>query len=385
MAAKPSVRQHPALSLFRDNSLFANVAPTLLDALIAQVEPRSCGAEEVIFQEGDAADGMYLIGSGTVRIAKIARAGKYETLVYLEQGDFFGEMALYDPAPRSTQAVASEGSVLGFISADGLRAMFDIAQHEITRNLIVTSVRRLRRADAYWVDQLLRHERLSLVGNVVSELMHDVRNPLSTILGAAELMEESRNDPQIVRKSADIVRRSVHNLTLMAQEVLDFSRGKTQVALRVVAVDDLLNDLHEQVLDRLPRGISVVKHIEIEQPLVIDRMRIARALVNIIRNAAEAMPNGGQLRLTMTPAEPDSLEIGVADTGSGIPEDVLPTIFEPFVTNGKPGGTGLGLAISKAVIEAHGGSIAVESRVGAGTSFTIRLPRASAVPLAYAD
>jgi signal transduction histidine kinase len=166
---------------------------------------------------------------------------------------------------------------------------------------------------------------------------------------------------------------------------LDFSRGKTQVALRVVAVDDLLNDLHEQVLDRLPKSISVVKHIELEQPLVIDRMRIARALVNIIRNAAEAMPNGGQLRLSMVSAEPDTLEITVADTGSGIPDELLPTIFEPFVTNGKPGGTGLGLAIAKAVIEAHGGSIGVQSAVGVGTSFTIRLPRLSAVPLAYAE
>ena len=106
----------------------------------------------------------------------------------------------------------------------------------------------------------------------------------------------------------------------------------------------------------------------------IDLHRMLRVFGNLIKNAREAMTTGKNNRLRFTVrAQDSSLQFEVADTGHGIPAEILPKVFEPFMTHGKSGGTGLGLAISKAVVDAHGGSIAVESSE-AGTTFLVTLP-----------
>src|SRR5688572_2737785 len=130
-------------STFDQNNLFADVPSERMPSLMEFVQVVSYKPDEVIFQEGETADCMYLIGRGAVRISKRGRAGQQETLVHLEPGDFFGEMSLYDPAPRSTQAAAAQDTLLGQINRAGLQAMLQISPAELTRNLIITGVRRL--------------------------------------------------------------------------------------------------------------------------------------------------------------------------------------------------------------------------------------------------
>ena len=309
-----------------------------------------------------------------MRISKRGRGGQQETLTYLEAGDFFGEMALYDPEPRSAQATAAEATRLGRIGEPGFAQLLALAPGEISTNLTREIIKRLRNANTHFIHQMMEAERLSLVGSMASSIIHDFKNPMSVIQNAAELLTERTHDPQMVR-FARMIRRSADRMLGMTQEILDYSRGTTSLHLESVAIDQLLEELDDQAFLRLPlTGIRVEKQIHYEGELHVDRSRFVPLLLNIIKNAAEAMPEGGVCRFSVE-GRGDKVVFSIADTGCGIPEELLPRIFEPFVTHGKPEGTGLGMAIATAVVEAHQGTITVESKPGAGTTFDIAIPK----------
>lgn len=145
-------------------------------------------------------------------------------------------------------------------------------------------------------------------------------------------------------------------------------------AERVVGAASLAAEVEQQAqADRT--GVSLQVDVAYDGDIVVDRDALVRALLNLVRNALEATPAGG--RVTLRLARDDdgaTLVIDVADSGRGIPAELLPTIFEPFVTHGKQGGIGLGLANVRTIVEAHGGTIAVDSSPGSGTRFRARLP-----------
>jgi signal transduction histidine kinase len=359
---------------FGANKLFRGVSPEVLELAVGIPEIVEVEAGTLIFGEGDPPDCLYLIAEGCVRISKRGRGGQQETLSYLKAGDFFGEMALYDPEPRSAQAAAAEDTRLGRIGEAGFKQLLALAPGEISTNLTREIIKRLRNANTHFIHQMLEAERLSLVGSMASSIIHDFKNPMSVIQNAAELLTERTNDPQMVR-FARMIRRSADRMLGMTQELLDYSRGTTSLHLETVTVGQLLEELEDQALHRLPlAGIRVEKQISFSGELQIDRSRFVRLLLNIIKNAAEAMPDGGVCRFAVE-NRGDRVVFSIADTGCGIPEELLPRIFEPFVTHGKQDGTGLGMAIAKTVVEAHQGTISVESTPGAGTTFDIAIPR----------
>jgi signal transduction histidine kinase len=362
---------------FRANKLFRGVPADVLHLAIEIPEVVEFDSGELIFGEGDPPDCMYLIADGCVRISKRGRGGQQETLSYLEAGEFFGEMALYDPEPRSAQAMAAEHTRLGRIGEAGFTQLLALAPSEISTNLTREIIKRLRKANTHFIHQMMEAERLSLVGSMASAIIHDFKNPMSVIQNAAELLTERTDDPQIVR-FARMIRRSGDRMLGMTQEILDYSRGTTSLHLESVTIAQLLEELEDQALHRLPlAGIRVEKQIGFSGNLQIDRGRFVRLLLNIIKNAAEAMPHGGVCRFSVE-SRGDKVVFSVADTGCGIPKELLPRIFEPFVTHGKANGTGLGMAIAKAVVEAHKGRIAVESTPGAGTTIEIAIPNVAA-------
>lgn len=367
----------PQETQFTNNRLFRGVAPEVLDRVIPIPRIVDFDTDEMIFDEGDPADGLYLIASGCVRISKRGRGGQQETLAYLESDDFFGEMALYDPAPRSARATATEPTRLGRIGRADLDKLLRLAPVEVSTNLTKVTIERLRQTDAHLIREVMEAERLSLVGSMASTIIHDFKNPINVILGAASLLEKRADDPGLVRYCA-MIRRSVDRMLVMIQELLDFSRGTSDLTLESVSVGQLLAELDEQVLDRLPDvGVSVERRVAYSGTLRIDHLRFVRMLLNIIKNAVEAMPQGGTLTLTVDQRENDAKFV-VSDTGHGIPHEILPTIFEPFVTYGKAGGTGLGMALVRSVVEAHRGTITVESAPGEGTTLTIIVPNPAA-------
>lgn len=215
-----------------------------------------------------------------------------------------------------------------------------------------------------------REVRLSQLGATMASVAHDLRQYIGIVRGVAELAREGRMTPEM---AAMLVRAS-DGINRMVQDILQFAHGVGPVTLCDVPVQALVTELEEIAFRRMEgRGIRVHRHIRCGGAVHCDRHHLLRALLNLVNNAAEAMPDGGELALTIENTR-DAVVVCVQDTGGGIPPDVLPTIFERYSTHGKPGGTGLGLAITRDIVRAHRGSIAVESTVGLGSTFVITIP-----------
>ncbi len=230
-------------------------------------------------------------------------------------------------------------------------------------------------------ERLMRQERLAVLGQLAGGVAHELRNPLGAIKNGAYFLNmalpERELDPE-VQETLGILEREVNRSERIIGGLLDFACARPPVQHPV--------DLHEvvrEVLAAAPNapGVEVVCDLDEELPAAMaDRDQLDLVFGNLIRNAIQAMPEGGRLTIRtfetseVTGKLPKSgVIVSVADTGEGIPEEHLERIFEPLFST-KTQGIGLGLALTKRLVEAHGGSIEVESEVGVGSTFTVRLP-----------
>ncbi len=251
--------------------------------------------------------------------------------------------------------------------------------------LVIHEVTRERELQA----QLEQQERLAAVGQLASGIAHDFNNLLTTIILYAQMARGDPRLPDDLARSLEVIIGESHQATRLVQQVLDFSRRAPMEAQPM----DLLPFLKElvRVLERtIPENIRLQLKAEGGPfPIHADPTRIRQAVVNMVLNSRDAMPEGGEIRLglsrlTLKPGESPpvaGMEPGewvcleVTDTGTGIPPEVLPRIFEPFFTTKPRGlGTGLGLAQVYGIIQQHGGAIGVETEVGKGTTFRVYLP-----------
>ena len=224
-------------------------------------------------------------------------------------------------------------------------------------------------------EQLASAEQLASVGQTAANVAHQVGTPLNLISGYVQLLKEELGAESPHAPRLAIIEEQIAKVTSTVRTLLDRSRQmarKTrttagEIVSRVIEV--MLPNLEaariEHELD-LPAGNT---------PILVDATNLELSLLNLMTNAVDAMPNGGRLRVRVTDGPPNRVRIEISDTGHGIPDELLPRIFEPWVSTKKPGrGTGLGLAIARDVLSAHGGTIQVASTVGEGTTFTIELP-----------
>lgn len=221
-----------------------------------------------------------------------------------------------------------------------------------------------------------REERLSGIGRLMAQVVHDLKSPLTVISGYVQLMEVSADEEERRHFAAQILKQ-FEALGAMQREVLAFARGETKVFARSVIIDRLLSDVQSQMSTELLEK-RVQLRVSAAKGLVahLDSERIIRALQNLIRNAAEAMePLGGGSVTVRADVDGDALTFRVSDTGPGIPPNIAPRLFRSFVTAGKLNGTGLGLAIVKRIVEEHGGTVEL-SPVPRGACFLITLPGA---------
>lgn len=223
------------------------------------------------------------------------------------------------------------------------------------------------------LEQHRTEERLALVGRMAASLVHDLRSGRWVITGLAEQMQGEDRSParrEIGRRVCLRARR----IEQMCQDLLDHSRGTVHLALELVALRELIATVvHDVAGQLLTQRVGIANSVPHALVVRADPTKLSRVLCNLVRDAIEAMRDGGRLSLSATRG-PEGVTIDVADTGPGLPPDVAERLFEPFVTSGKAGGTGLGLCIVKSFVEAHGGSIEVRTQVGEGTRFTIHLP-----------
>lgn len=362
----------PSRDLLRNNELLVGISEHAFEQLEKKIEIMHCAPRQIIFEEDEPGDSLYLIAQGTVKISKSGRAGQQETLAYLMERDFFGEMALVDSGKRSAQAAAVEQVVLGRLPRQSWDLLLHLAPHEVLSNFTRAITKRLRANNQRFIEEMMRNERLSLLGTTIGSIMHDMNNPIMCIRGACEVMRATLHD-ELTNKMVTLIRDAIEKMEAMTRELLDFSRGQTQLNIQSIPARHFLHQLEPDFAKCRP-FVDVRIEVCYEGPLYVDRHRLVRVFGNLIRNAREAMAQrGGQTLRFAIKSMDSSVRFEVADTGPGIPNELLPRIFEPFVTHGKSNGTGLGLAISKAVVEAHQGTISVQSS-DKGTSFQIDLP-----------
>jgi signal transduction histidine kinase len=374
----PSLDVVPSLSLeaqspaFTQNALFAGLSPEIFGTISERIQILTLASDEILFQEDEPGDCLYLIAEGSIKISKRGRGGQQETLTYLPANDYFGEMALIDSGQRSAQATAVGTTTVGRIDREAWDLLLRLAPQRILTNFTHSVTQRLRQNNQHFIEQMMRSERLSLIGTTISSIVHDMNNPIGTILCACGIIQMNTTD-EGTRQMASHIRDAIDRMAAMTRELVDYSRGETQLKLEPVNVANFVRQL-EPDFSKCRAGCDVQIQVEFEGSVRIDRHRMLRVFGNLIKNAREAMTAGEQNVLGFSVRESGSqVEFELSDTGHGIPSELLPKIFEPFVTEGKSNGTGLGLAIAKTVVDAHGGTITVESS-RAGTTFRITLP-----------
>ena len=234
-------------------------------------------------------------------------------------------------------------------------------------------------------EALLRAEQLAAVGRISAQVAHEVRNPLSSIGLNVELLEEAiarapfatESEAREARDILGAVTREVDRLNEVTEQYLRLARPPSATR-EPEDLTELLGGVLDFAREELERaGVRVVRVLPPTPPALADEAQLRQVFLNLLRNAREAMPGGGQLTVSAraVDAEPGWVEAVFEDTGHGMSEAVRQRIFEPFFST-KAQGTGLGLAVSQQILQAHGGLLTCHSTPGQGTTFVVRLPRA---------
>ncbi len=230
-------------------------------------------------------------------------------------------------------------------------------------------------------EQFSQIEKLSALGELASGVAHDFNNTLAGILGRAQLIQRT-NDPEKISRGLNIIIKTAEDGAKTVKRIQDFARQRRDHDFEPVSIDQILLDVSEitrpRWKDRAEASniqISLDLQIRSKAKVMGDESELREVLVNMVFNAVDAMPDGGQLTLAAYDSD-ESVVIMIADTGSGMSPEVKSRIFDPFFTTKGKAGMGLGLAVSFGIIRRHEGSVKVDSEVGLGTKFMISLPKA---------
>ena len=224
-------------------------------------------------------------------------------------------------------------------------------------------------------ERLLTSERLATIGKMAAHVTHEIRNPLSSIGLNLELLgDEMPTQSPEARALMKAIQSEIDRLTQLTEYYLSFPRGDA-TKLEVLDIRGLVTEaMGFMGRDLERRGIHCEAQVGDEPLMVsIDEAKLRQALFNLVRNAAEAMPDGGRLEVVVSDRTPQMATIEINDEGAGISPDLVARLFQPFVTN-KPSGTGLGLVATQQIVQSHGGTISWESREPRGTRFILRFP-----------
>ncbi len=330
-----------------------------------------------------AEDGILAIDeSGRIESANPAA----ERILGCASGALAGQSAMaFLPWPPSISSAANGVSEVVGHRADGASFPMDLAVGETGLNdhrlfiVIVRDITERKRLE----NLALQSERLAVIGQMSAQVAHEIRNPLGSITLNLDLVRKeidtlgasSRHSPREGRELVDILRGEARRIQRVIEDYLRFARLRKPQRQSV-----RLHDLIEQKLGFL-HAVFEQSRVELRTqfdaslpPVWVDAEQIWQALLNLLHNALEAMPDGGTLTL-QTARVGDRAVVRVTDSGRGMTDDQVRQLFTPFHST-KPGGTGLGLALAQQIISEHGGRIECQSDPGRGTTFTVWLPLA---------
>ncbi len=295
-------------------------------------------------------------------------AGSFEAAIAAPiqwSGELLGVLSVVDRAPRTFSAtdveLLEQFAPLAGAALANARLLLDLQA-------------RMEQLQATQ-SQLVQSARMAAVGELAAGVAHEINNPLTPVLGFSELLLRNPSLDDQARRNLNIVVAEARRARDIVRSLLDFSR---QVPCQPLPsdVNQILADTLLLVRTRLgTAGISLHEQFSPNLPLVLlDPIRIKQVWLNLLTNATQAMPGGGRLTIS-TFSNGSRVGVRIADTGPGIPPEILPRIFEPFFTTRPVGkGTGLGLSVSQGIVHDHGGTIEVDSSPGSGTAITVWLP-----------
>jgi two-component system, NtrC family, sensor histidine kinase PilS len=221
-------------------------------------------------------------------------------------------------------------------------------------------------------DRLRHADRLATLGRLSANIAHEIRNPLASLTGAIEVLASQGPTGELRERLANIVLKESGRLNTILRDFLEYARPAPLARARVnvcETIDEVLVLLeHRETV----ASLKVVRELPASLDWDVDPQQFRQAIWNLCLNAVQAMPDGGELRVSARAVD-DSLVVGVEDSGHGIGGSDVAHVFEPFFST-KPGGSGLGLALVHRILKDHGGDVDVESTPGGGSTFTLRIP-----------
>ncbi len=269
---------------------------------------------------------------------------------------------------KKTEEKLNEALKEALKSREILSSMLD-DNNKVRKNL-EQSVEELKRSQ----NMLIQSEKLASIGKLVSDMAHEVNNPLMVISGRAQLALMDRIGNKGIEENFKIIVDQCERAKDIIQRLLKFSKP-SKGALKNLSINEVVEFVvrlvdHQFALD----NIRITRDYATGLPaLKVDEKQLEEVFMNLLKNASEAMPEGGGAIAISTSLEQGKVRIDVRDTGIGMPEETLKNVFVPFYTT-KEKGTGLGLAVCYGIIKSHGGDIEYKSKQGEGTTATIRLP-----------
>jgi PAS domain S-box-containing protein len=353
------------LALERSNTFLQNLIDSSVDGIIAT----DMTGNIIIFNQG----AERMLGSnaeevmGKVHITEIYPSGMAKEIMRkLRSPDYGGIGKLEKVEAKLIHKNGEEIPV--FISA----AIVYEQQEEIASVGIFTDLRDRKRLE----EQLIRSEKISSLGGLAAGIAHELNQPLTGILTFTHLVLKQLNKDDRVRKDLEVIEREASRCARIIRGVLDFARERPP---ETVPCD--LNELIKHILSLVERqalflDIQIVRALDAHLPMgMVDPDHMEQLIMNLMLNAADGMARaGGTLWIRTSKVSDGFVELEVEDTGIGIAEEDLTQIFDPFfTTKDEKKGMGLGLAVTYSIVKAHRGEIQVQSQVGKGTKFSIRL------------
>jgi PAS domain S-box-containing protein len=227
-------------------------------------------------------------------------------------------------------------------------------------------------------DKIRRADKLTALATMAAGMAHEIKNPLSSMKVFSQLLPIKINDPEYRQKLGEILPKEIDRIDRIVESLLGFARSTT-LKFSSTPIEEVLEvNLRYFAGKAEENGIRIVRSYFPLPPVEVDQDQLAQVFSNLILNAIQAMPDGGELTVTTAPGKKidhvlQTIKVSVSDTGHGITEEMQRKLFDPFFTT-KYGGTGLGLSISHSIVDSHKGFIDVESQLGKGTTFTVTLP-----------
>lgn len=229
-------------------------------------------------------------------------------------------------------------------------------------------------------EQFTQVEKLSALGELASGVAHNFNNILAIIMARAQLTQMNTENHD-VRRALQVIIEAADDGAKVVRRIQDFAQQRRGRDFAPVALGKLLAEVSEITRPRWrdqaqAANVHITLDLQINSEVLVlgDASELRELMVNMVFNAVDAMPSGGRLTLAVEDAEQDWVEVAIGDTGVGMSEDVRSRIFDPFFTTKGSAGIGLGLSVSYGIIRRHEGSVAVESQIGSGTTFRIKLP-----------